>query len=49
MACSVFNAVIQRVLSIPQKIPEISGWGANGTDIFQNFILEFCVYVVRLA
>ena len=24
-------------LSIRPKIPEIPGWGANGTDIFRNF------------
>ena len=36
-------------LSIRPKIPEIPGWGANGTDIFRNFIPKFWVYLARLA
>ena len=31
------------------KIPEIPGRGANGTDIFLNFIPKFWVYLARLA
>ena len=36
-------------LSIGPKIPEIPGLGANGTDIFRNFIPKFWVYLARLA
>ena len=36
-------------LSIRPKIPEIPGWGANGTDIFRNFIPKFWEYLARLA
>ena len=36
-------------LSIRPKIPEIPGLGANGTDIFRNFIPKFWVYLARLA
>ena len=36
-------------LSIRPKIPEIPGWGANGTVIFRNFIPKFWVYLARLA
>ena len=38
-----------RALSIRPKIPEIPGFGANGTDIFRNFIPKFWVYLARLA
>ena len=36
-------------LSIRPKISEIPGRGANGTDIFRNFIPKFWVYLARLA
>ena len=36
-------------LSIRPKIPEIPGWGTNGTVIFRNFIPKFWVYLARLA
>ena len=36
-------------LSIRPKIPEIPGWGANGIDIFRNFIPKFWEYLARLA
>ena len=39
----------QWALSIRPKIPEIQGLGANGTDIFRNFIPKFWVYLARLA
>ena len=39
----------QRALSIRPKISEIPGWGANGTDIFRNFIPKFWEYLARLA
>ena len=41
--------VNRRALSIRPKIPEIPGRGANGTDIFGNFIPKFWVYLARLA
>ena len=36
-------------LSIRPKFPEIPGWGANGTDIFLNFIPTFWEYLAWLA
>ena len=36
-------------LSIRPKTPEIPGWGANGTDIFRNFIPKFREYLARLT
>ena len=36
-------------LSVRPKIPEIQGGGANGTDIYRNFIPKFRVYLARLA
>ena len=41
--------VFRWALSIRPKIPEIPGLGANGTDIFRNFIPKFWVYLARLA
>ena len=32
-------------LSIRPKIPEIPGWGTNGTDIFRYFIPKFWEYL----
>ena len=40
---------VKWALSIRPKIPEIPGLGANGTDIFRNFIPKFWVYLERLA
>ena len=42
-------AQIVGALSIRVKIIEIPGGGANGTDIFRNFIPKFWVHLARLA
>ena len=55
----VFDIMLQNIpldpewchgeLSIRPKIPEIPGEGANGTDIFRNFIPKFLLYLARLS
>ena len=49
LKAKIFENLRPWALSIRPKIPEIPGWGANGTDIFRNFIPKFWVYLARLA